>query len=262
MSARLVLVGRSGQEAVVWSGSIAASLSVSTVLKTQNRRWALPLSWRGLVAAWLTLLAVVDRPRVFRPNSVRWRAIEIARLPVVVNCPTIVQLLDYEDTTVDLHGFGDNYDCVTAAWEWGDRVLIDELVEGEYEATELAADVEAGVGQALACLHAEGLVHSDVAPNNIVRVGDVWKLADLDNTVREGDQITGVPRPAYLLDGMDVGKRRPGGRWMTTRCGLSSTRPTRDPESRTPARHALSETTAVASTVDEPSPPSPPSSDR
>jgi serine/threonine protein kinase len=132
-------------------------------------------------------------------------AIDIARSAAVVNCPTLVQLLDYADRTVDTYGFGDSYDVVTAAWEWGECVLLDELCSGAYVAAELASGVEAGVTYALECLHAAGLVHSDVAPNNIVRVAGVWKLADLDNTVRANEPITGVPAKAYRLDGCGVG---------------------------------------------------------
>lgn len=131
-----------------------------------------------------------------------------ARSAAVVDCPTIVQLVDYEDHTVDVYGFGDNYDVVAAAWEWGDSVLLDELARGDYASDELASDVEAAVDAALACLHAAGLVHSDVAPNNVVRVRGEWKLADLDQVIREGEPITGLPREPspYRLPGADVGQ--------------------------------------------------------
>lgn len=111
-----------------------------------------------------------------------------------MSCATIVQLVDYEDRRVDACGFGDDYDVVRAVWEWGKLVLLDELRCGSYAADELAEGVEAGVGASLACLHAAGLVHSDVAPNNVVRVGGVWKLADLDHVVREDEPITGLSR--------------------------------------------------------------------
>ena len=41
-------------------------------------------------------------------------------------------------------------------------------------------EVERNVSVALRLLHSLGHVHCDVAPNNILRVGGVWKLADLD----------------------------------------------------------------------------------
>jgi hypothetical protein len=144
-----------------------------------------------------------DVPDVHRVR----RAVEIARMAVVVECPTIVQLVDFEDKAVNTYGFGANYPVVTSAWEWGDRVLVEELLAGGYDAAELPGDVAAGVGGALACLHAASLVHSDIAPNNIIRVGGVWKLADLDNIVPEGEPITGLPGDdTYRLAGMDVGK--------------------------------------------------------
>jgi hypothetical protein len=131
-------------------------------------------------------------------------AIAIARLPVVANCPTIVRLLDYEDKTNPGYGFGD-HDVVRSVWQWGERVLLDEIVAGAYDASVLAAEVEVAIGTALACLHSAGLVHSDVAPNNIVRVAGVWKLADLDNVVREGEPVTGVPQDRCRVDDVDVG---------------------------------------------------------
>jgi hypothetical protein len=150
---------------------------------------------------WVDNLSPDDRDEIERVRH----AIEIARTTAVVSCPTIVQLLDYEDRRVDVYGFGDDYEVVTAAWEWGELVLLDELCRGGDAGDKLAADVDAGVGAALACLHAADLVHSDVAPNNIVRVGGVWKLADLDHVVREDEPITGLPREPYRMPALDIG---------------------------------------------------------
>lgn len=47
-------------------------------------------------------------------------------------------------------------------------------------------EVERNVSEALRLLHSLGHVHCDVAPNNILRVGGVWKLADLDACRRRG----------------------------------------------------------------------------
>jgi hypothetical protein len=134
-------------------------------------------------------------------------AITVAGMPAVADCAAIVQLIDYEDRRLDLYGWGDDYAVVKAAWEWGEPVLLDELSRGDYAPRELSADVEAGLAAALACLHAAGLVHSDVAPNNVVRVAGVWKLADLDNVVREGQPITGLPREPsrYRMPGVEIG---------------------------------------------------------
>lgn len=135
-------------------------------------------------------------------------AITVAQLPAVRGCPTLVQLIDFEDRMVDGAGFHEDWGVVTAAWEWGEVVLLDELRGGAYARDTLAADVAAGVGPALAALHVTGLVHSDVAPNNVVRVDGVWKLADLDHVVRVGEPITGLPREPspYRLPGADFGQ--------------------------------------------------------
>jgi serine/threonine protein kinase len=49
----------------------------------------------------------------------------------------------------------------------------------------------------LATLHQLGLVHSDVAPNNVLSVAGAWKLADLDNCVEAGQPLTRFPREPY-----------------------------------------------------------------
>jgi serine/threonine protein kinase len=132
-------------------------------------------------------------------------AIDVGRTAALADCSTIARLIDYADERVETYGYGDPYEVVHSAWEWGDRVLLDELCDGQYDSQSLAASVGESIGAAIECLHAVGLVHSDVAPNNIVCVRGTWKLADFDHTVREGERVTGVPKRAYLLEGVAVG---------------------------------------------------------
>lgn len=147
-------------------------------------------------------LSPIDAPTVRRVRH----AIDVARHEAVRGCRSIVQLIDHDDQVVEVYGFGANYDVVSAAWEWADRVLLDELIACDGDREQLAASVEATVGAALTCLHAAGSIHSDVAPNNVVRVGGVWKLADLDSVVKEGEPIIGMPKdPRYRLPAVDVG---------------------------------------------------------
>jgi len=63
-------------------------------------------------------------------------------------------------------------------------MLADLLALGETLPPERAAGLAPGMAQALACLHGEGLVHRDVKPANVFRVGEVWKLGDF-GLVRE-----------------------------------------------------------------------------
>lgn len=61
------------------------------------------------------------------------------------------------------------------------------------------------IGQALYFMHSQGFIHRDVKPNNIVRVGDVYKLIDFGLTRKKrggkmsGYMITRLFRPPELL---------------------------------------------------------------
>jgi hypothetical protein len=133
-------------------------------------------------------------------------AIEVAQGAAVIECPTLVQLIDFEDREAEADEFGGPYATVSSAWQWGERVLLDVIDDGRYAGSALAANIERNIGAALGCLHRAGLVHSDVAPNNIVEVGGMWKLADFDQVVRVGDPVTGLPRSTmYVLDGTAIG---------------------------------------------------------
>lgn len=66
--------------------------------------------------------------------------------------------------------------------------LHDLLVAGR-GADVNAAAVEANVGHALDTLHALDLVHCDIALNNVLLVGGVWKLGDLDGCRPRGEPL-------------------------------------------------------------------------
>jgi hypothetical protein len=117
-------------------------------------------------------------------------AIAVASRSEIVEAPTIRQLLDVCETEPVAGEFG-YPDLLKLVWEWGDYSL-DDLLHGDYRRqtlTEAAVEVQANIRAALEVLHGVGLVHLDVAPNNILRVGGVWKLADLD-TCAERDSKT------------------------------------------------------------------------
>jgi serine/threonine protein kinase len=104
-------------------------------------------------------------------------AIEIASRPEISCENTIRQLLDIaEDGPV-----------LVAIWEWADLSLEDFIREPDADPAAVADSVEANVSAALRVLHNVGIVHMDVTPNNILRVGETWKLADLDSCVRRGE---------------------------------------------------------------------------
>ena len=104
--------------------------------------------------------------------------------------------------------------CVTPrgssyrVFEWAD-VALHDLLAGYAPALRepLADGVDDAVGSALRAVHAAGLVHGDVAPNNVVRVAGRWKLADFDVCVPEGQPTVGQPRlRRYVTPGREVGQ--------------------------------------------------------
>ena len=131
-------------------------------------------------------------------------AIALAQSEAVRNCPALVQLIDFHFETID-DGFGERYDLLTSAWEWAESTLRETIDGGVSDPARLAKDVEASVGAALACLHAADVVHSDVAPNNILLVAGSWKLADLNVCVRNGEPIIGLPPARYVANGVALG---------------------------------------------------------
>jgi serine/threonine protein kinase len=92
-------------------------------------------------------------------------------------------------------------------FEWADLALHELLAGYAPALREVLADtVERDVGAALRAVHAAGLVHCDVAPNNIMRVEGRWKLADFDVCVPSGAPSVGQPRlRTYVSEGRDVG---------------------------------------------------------
>jgi hypothetical protein len=92
-------------------------------------------------------------------------------------------------------------------FEWADLALHD-LLDGYAPALRalLGDAIEDDVAQALRAVHAAGLVHCDVAPNNIVRVRGRWKLADFDVCVPIGAPTVGQPRlGSYRSGDREVG---------------------------------------------------------
>jgi serine/threonine protein kinase len=92
-------------------------------------------------------------------------------------------------------------------FEWADVVLHEALAACHPNLRSTLADVvEEALVPALRAVHAAGLVHCDVAPNNIVRVGACWKLADFDVAVAEGEPTVGQPTlERYRSRGRAVG---------------------------------------------------------
>jgi serine/threonine protein kinase len=86
-----------------------------------------------------------------------------------------------------------------AIWEWAECSLLDFLSDPDEDPRAVAGAVESNVGAALAVLHGIGIVHLDVAPNNILRVDGTWKLADLDSCVERGMPASRVPRVEFYV---------------------------------------------------------------
>lgn len=85
-------------------------------------------------------------------------AIAFAHRPEIRASPVICKLVDTND----------NEYALTLIWEWADVSLNDVL---RSITDEDAAQIETNMRAALATMHALDLVHCDVAPNNVLRVG-------------------------------------------------------------------------------------------
>jgi hypothetical protein len=133
-------------------------------------------------------------------REVDWmrRAIEVARIPEVTLAPTIRRFLDLRETQDETMRIGDEdqtfHGSLWSMWEWADVSLHDYVNAPGDDVSDVATDVERNVSEALRLLHGVGYVHCDVAPNNILRVDGVWKLADLDACRRQDEYADRYPR--------------------------------------------------------------------
>jgi len=88
------------------------------------------------------------------------------------------------------------------AMELGEGTLRDDLRAGRRLAPEETLGVARDLAEVLAWLHAQGAVHRDVKPENLLRVGQRWKLGDLGlvRAVEGTLEQTATPRgtPRYL----------------------------------------------------------------
>lgn len=119
-------------------------------------------------------------------------AIEVASLPQVASSPIIVRLLDVRETA-DTTGEYAYPGVLGAVWELADRSLHEFLQNPDDDRRLVAGEVETNVGQALAVLHGLGWIHLDVAPNNVLRVDGVWKLAAIGDESKRS-VVASVPR--------------------------------------------------------------------
>lgn len=120
-------------------------------------------------------------------------AMSVARRPEVAAASTIRTLLDVSETPVVEGEFG-HPGLLVLIWEWADYSLHDFLW-GDYPQpdADAADEVERNVRAALDVLHGLDLIHLDVAPNNILRVNRLWKLADLDCCALRGTRSMRQP---------------------------------------------------------------------
>jgi serine/threonine protein kinase len=135
----------------------------------------------------VVLLHELPKEEMYADDIARARqAIDVFRRPEVREAPTIRQLIDIFE----------NDHVLVLVYEWADESLHERLGGGHLAGAE-AKRIEANVSAALAVLHGLGLAHCDVAPNNVLDVGGVWKLADLDNCVTFGKPVTSFPPERY-----------------------------------------------------------------
>jgi len=121
-------------------------------------------------------------------------AIALAREPAVRSCTTIRQLVDVHETGPETNGEWTAPGVLAEIWEWAAYGLDDWLRRDDREpASSILAEVAANVTRALEVLHGLGIVHCDVAPNNILLVDGTWKIGDLDSCTRLGEPASRGP---------------------------------------------------------------------
>lgn len=121
-------------------------------------------------------------------------AIALAREPAIRSCTTIRQLLDVHETEPKTSGARSAPGVLAEIWEWAAFGLDDWLRYDDRESgSSIVDEVVANVTRALEVLHGLGIIHSDVAPSNILRVDGMWKLGDLDSCARLGEPVSRGP---------------------------------------------------------------------
>jgi serine/threonine protein kinase len=94
-------------------------------------------------------------------------------------------------------------DTLYVVSELADRTLGKAMNAGPLRPDEID-EIERRVGAALVVLHGQSLIHSDVTPANIFKIGDEWKLGDLGAVVERGQPIRELPRDRrYVPDDFD-----------------------------------------------------------
>jgi hypothetical protein len=114
-------------------------------------------------------------------------AVAVADLPEVAACAYTCTLIDVVE----------NEYVLGSIWELADISLHDFFGAPVGDRDAAASEVGTNVGGALDVLHGLGLVHLDVAPNNVLRVGGVWQLGDFGICQPKGAAVPGHPKPPY-----------------------------------------------------------------
>jgi hypothetical protein len=97
-------------------------------------------------------------------------AVNVASRAEIRAAGSIRQLIDVSETEATTGEFA-RPGAFFAIWEWADISLDEFLGSPEDDPAVVSDHVERNVGAALELLHRAGIVHMDVAPNNILRVG-------------------------------------------------------------------------------------------
>ncbi len=122
------------------------------------------------------------------------RETALLRFWPIAECASILQLIGVG--TAALPGLGGAHLPIFPFADGGsldDRLRARTIVDPA--AVQRALDDT--LGEALEALHGAGLVHCDVAPNNIVSVGGRWLLADFDRATAIGGLTTGLAGGGY-----------------------------------------------------------------
>ena len=146
-----------------------ATYSVYVAESSDGRRYAvrLPKDINPYITE-TTKLTKTQSSRIMREEEV-WKELSDA-------CP---------DKIVQLIGTSKIRDVPAQIMEYADRRYTE--VESSLSIGE-RLDVVIRVLECLASIHEVGIVHNDIKPDNVLQIGDVWKICDFDISFYDGDR--------------------------------------------------------------------------
>jgi len=98
--------------------------------------------------------------------------------------------------------------CMPRADRDLDDAIRHDHIAGNPEMLNTVKDIMRQLARAVDYIHSRGLIHGDLKPLNVVRIGEVWKIIDLDAATKIGDEAGSKISSAYAPP--ELLRQRPG----------------------------------------------------